>query len=121
MPAGVNSDLADRVAELGMLLGLLPGLPSSADALADAHLVGLDPGVQGPGLLLGLAVLPSAEALAEAHLLGLKQDPAGTASESCLLVGRLTGDCWGWIGEFIIFDKYCLTVAGWDANPEGTL
>ena len=52
VPAGVSSDLADRVAELGMLLGLLPGFPSSTDALADAHLVGLDPGVQ-LGLLLG--------------------------------------------------------------------
>lgn len=103
-----------------MLLGLLPGLQSSADALADAHLVGLDPGVQ-LGLLLWLAVLPSAAALAEAHLLGLKQDPAGTASESCLLVGRLTGDCCDGIGAFIILDKYCLTVAGWDANPEETL
>ena len=103
-----------------MVLGLLPGFPSSADALADAHLLGLDAGLQLE-LLFGLGVLPSADALAEAHLLGLKQDPEGTASGSWRLVGRFTGDCCGWIGAFIIFDKYCLTVAGWDANPEGTL
>ena len=99
---------------------MLLGCPSSASALADAHLVGLDPGVQ-LGLLLGLGVLPSADGLAEAHLLGLKQDPEGTASGSWRLVGRFTGDCCDWIGAFIIFDKYCLTVAGWDANPKETL
>lgn len=87
MPAGVSSDLADRVAELGMLLGF----PSSAEALADAHLVGLETGVQ-LGLLLTAGVLPSADGLAEVHLLGLKQDPEGTASGSCRLVGRFTGD-----------------------------
>ena len=70
---------------------MLLGFPSSADALADAHLVGLDPGVQ-LGLLLRAGVLPSTDDLAEAHLLGLKQDPAGTASGSCRLVGRFTGD-----------------------------
>ena len=90
---------------------MLLGFPSSADALADAHLMGLDPGVQ-LGLLLGLAVLPSPDDLAEAHLLGLKQDPEGTASGSCRLVGRFIGACCAWIGALIIFDKYCLTVAG---------
>ena len=76
MPAGVSSDLADRVAELGMLLGFL----SSTDALADAHLVGLDAELQ-LGLLSRLKLLSSADDWAEANLLGLEQAPEGTASE----------------------------------------
>lgn len=78
MPAGVSSDLADKVAELGMLLGFLP----SADDLAEfAHLVGLDS--SAVQLLLGLlsGFLTSADDLAEAHLLGLKH-PEGTDSGS---------------------------------------
>lgn len=78
MPAGVSSDLADRVAELGMLLGFL----SSTDDLAEvARLLGLDPSVVEllHGLLSGF--LSSADDLAEAHLLGLKH-PEGTASGS---------------------------------------